>query len=876
MTLRLRFARNRVSLLPRVAFAILLLLAALGPVGCKLFESTCSENDRNCLGGGELRSGKVCIRDGDCAVGLECTKNVCVYSGTTKRGAACIVSAECADGLYCSLIDLTCRPLSDKPQATGGVCSSSADCQRGLVCDADLEELLTEGPFGLLPEECVEAVNDDETPETCELPRTCTPRGKQDLAGFCSRSADCLPGLFCIPDPLDLRKSVCAGGTKLSEEPISVPLWGGAPCPKDDDAARAYFDVPRDGTADTDFYRLPFPNDIRRTDSGLDLSGHPSPASDLAPQAAQRFLQESEKLKGFSTNPVVVFRFSKALRVSDLSGTTLRIVDITDNSPEYGNRASVAWGPSERRSNYVCTHWLGIHRPADSPLRSNTTYAAIITKGVHTNTGSDFARSPDLDAMLGSDRPSQAKLAAAWEKYAPLRAYLSGSKADLSAGEVLNATVFTTQDASGIVQKLRAAIEADGVPTLKDLTVCKDEVRSPCEDDTGRGLCHSERSTFTEIHGKVSLPIFQRGTPPYDTPELGGDIAVSSDGSPQIQDHQDVCFALSVPKKTAPSGGFPVLIVGHATGGSFSEQMTAAGYAQWAATLPMPAAVLSIDLPEHGNRRGSSKRPPQDLYFNLLNPKSVNGNALQGAADLISLALLVTKPIERSTSPTGQAIPFDKSRVALYAHSQGASHGALMIGSEPRIRAAVLSGVGGNFTTTLLHRKKPVDTSTVLPFLLFDPNTEGKLVATDSNPMLALLQGYLDSSDPINYAHELQLSPPTSATNGHDVFYVYGLFDSFAPEESQKAYAEAAALVAVDPDLSFSFNEIPSPAQGNVMPGGVARTVALRTYDPRADVIDDRVPQDGHFVASSTTRGLADVRRFLSQALQGQTPQIGQ
>lgn len=876
MRLGLRVGRNRVSLLPRAAVTILLLLAALGPVGCKLFDSTCGEADRSCLGGGQLRSGKACIRDGDCAVGLSCTNNVCTYTGTTKRGAGCVVSAECANGLYCSPIDLTCRPLNDDPQAEGGTCSSSADCQRGLVCDADLEQLLTEGPFGLLPPECSEAINADDTPKDCELPRTCTPRGKQDLGGFCSRSADCLPGLYCIPDVIDLRKSVCAGGYTLPTEPISVPLWGGVPCPKDDDDARAYFDVPRDDSADTDFYRLPFPNDIRRSDKGLDLSGHPRPPEDLAPQAVQRFLKESETLKGFSTNPLAIFRFSKALRVSDLSGSTLRIVDITDNSPEYGNRASIAWGPSERRSNYVCAHWLGIHRPADSPLRSKTTYAAIITKGVHTNTGGEFARSPDLDAMLSADRPSEAALASAWDKYAPLRAYLGSSKADVSADELLNATVFTTQDADGVVAKLRAAIEADGVPALQDLTACKEGVKSPCEDDTGRGGCHSERSTFTEIHGHVRLPIFQRGTAPYDKPELGGDIALNANGEAEIQDHLNVCFALSVPKKSAPSGGFPVLIVGHPTGGSFADQMTNGGYAQFAATLPVPSAVLSIDLPEHGARRGSSKRPPQDLYFNLLNPKSVNGNALQGAADLISLALLITQPIDRSVSPTGQSIPFDKSRVALYAHSQGATHAALMIGGEPRIRAAVLTGVGGNISTTLLHRQKPVDTTSVLPFLLFDPDTKGKLVATDSNPMLALMQGYLDSSDPINYAHELQLDPPETATNGHDVFYVYGLFDSFATEEAQKAYAEAAALVAVDPDLSFSFNEISAPAQGNVMPGHVARTVALRTYDPRADAIDDRVPQDGHFVASSTTRGLADVRRFLSQALQGQTPQIGQ
>jgi len=610
MTLRMRFGKNPVSLLPRAALGMLLLVAALGPVGCKLFDSTCGEADRTCLGGGELRSGKACIRDGDCALGLECTANICTYSGTIRRGGNCIVSAECAQGLYCSPIDLTCRPLSDDPQPLGGICSSSADCQRGLVCDADLEELLTQGPYGLLPEECLDAVNADETPKNCELPRTCTPRGKLDVGGFCGKSGDCLPGLYCIPDPLDLRKSICAGGVMLSAEPISVPLWGGIVCPRDDEAARAYFDVPRASTSDADFYRLPFPNDIRRDANGIDLSGHPSPPDDLAPQTAQRFIAESASLDGFSTNPVAVFRFSKALRTSDLSGSSLRIVDITPSSPEYAQRASIGWGPSERRSNYVCPHWLGVHRPADLPLRSSTTYAAIITRAVRASGGGEFARSPDLDALLGDQRPGDATLGSAWDKYAPLRAYLADAKSDVKKDDVLNATVFTTQDATGIVPKLRAAVEASGVPALSDLTVCKDGVRSPCEDASGRGACHSERSTFTEIHGRVRLPNFQRGMPPYESPEQGGDLDVAPDGSVRVQNDIEVCFALSVPKKQAPADGFPVLIVGHPTGGSFSDQMGAAGYAQWAATLPMASAVLSIDLPEHGSRRGASERPP--------------------------------------------------------------------------------------------------------------------------------------------------------------------------------------------------------------------------------------------------------------------------
>jgi hypothetical protein len=861
----------------RRATGLLVLLAALGPVGCKLFDSTCGADDRTCLGGGQARSGQACIRNGDCAVGLTCKDNACDYGATTKRGNTCIATPECADGLYCSPTDLQCRPLNPDPKKEGEGCSSSADCQRGLVCDVDVAMLFAEGPYSQISDDCRAQQAEDTTSDQCKLPRTCLKRGTVDIGGVCKTNSDCVAGLYCIPDPIDVTQNVCYGGTKLPFEPVSVPLWGGDQCPADSSDAVAYFEVPRKNADAKDFYRLPFPNDIRKKDGGgIDLSGHPRPPDDLDPPAARRFIDAAATVSGFATNPVIIFRFSQAFNNNDRSAMTMRIIDITPSSPEYGRDGGIFWAPSERRSNYVCPHFLALHRPFDTPLRSNTTYAAIITTGLHTTTMQSYERSPDFDAVLASSRPSDSDLARAWDAYAPLRAFLSSDKSDLNASDLLNAAVFTTQDATGLIPKLRAAIEADGVAQLRDLTRCGSGVKSPCEDDTGRGACQPDNPDFVEIHGHVLLPAFQRGTAPYENPEDGGDIAVGSDGKPEVQGHPSVCFALSVPKKTAPDGGYPLLLVAHGTGGSFADQMQPGGLAGWAAKLDQPSAVLGIDMPVHGSRRNGSTRDPQDLFFNFNNPQAARGNAVQGAADLIGLALLATQPISAGASPTGAAIRFNGDRVALYAHSQGATHASLMIGSEPRIRAVVLSGIGGHISTSLREKQKPIDMSAVLPFMLFDPDTSGKIVVEAFNPMLALVQTYLDSADPLNYASQLALDPPASASDGHDVFMTYGRFDSFTPEDTQQFYAKAGGLPAVEQDLAVAFNEIPSPAIGNLMPGSKPRTVALRTYDPHDDAIDPNAPPDGHFVATQTTRGLGDTRRFLEGALQGGVPQIGQ
>jgi hypothetical protein len=858
--------------------ATLWLLGASALSGCKLFDSTCKPDDRNCLNGGLLRSGQACVRTGDCGVGLTCEKDVCAYAASTQRGDKCFVTSECSKGLYCSS-DLKCKAIDDNPKTVGESCGSTSECSQGLVCDIEVNELFTQGPYGLVSDECRDKLSAQDASDECQLPKACRMRGKTELGQSCVSSDECLAGLFCGPDPTTLaHNDICIGGISLSAEPVSIPFWNGQTCPDDATTPVAYFEIPRGTSADKDFYRLPFPNDVRRRDGKVDLSTHPRPSKDLQPPAAIQFIDGAATLDGFATNPVVFFRFSQAIRSkSDLSLSSVRIVDITRSSPEYGKDADIAWGPSEVDSNYICPHWLSLHRPVGSPLRPATTYAALVTRGVHTVDGAAFARSPDFDSMLAPDRPADAKVAAAWDDYAPLRDYLNAGDSDITSDQLLNAAVFTTQDAGAIIPKLRAAVEQDGTPALSDLTVCGTGVHSPCEDDTGRGACHDDNDVFTEIHGHVALPIFQSGKIPYETAADGGDIALDGAGNPQVQGHASVCMALSIPKTAAPDGGYPLLIFAHPTGGSFSDAMGASGLSQFVAQTESPSAVLAIDLPEHGSRRGTSTRPAEDLFFNFSNPIAARGNTIQGAADLMSLTLLIQGGLSQASSPTKQAIGFDAGRVVMYGFDQGATHIALMIGFESRVRAALLSGLGGHLATSLRLRKKPVDLGSVLPFALFDPDldNDGKLAGEEVNPMLALVQDYLESADPINYARYLQSEPASTAQDGHDVFMVYGLFDNFAPEATEAAYATAGALPAVAPDLTREFMELTAPVRANVTLAAKPRTVAVRTYDPIADSLVPNAPQDGHFVASQTKHGLADVERFLSQALDGQTPQIG-
>jgi hypothetical protein len=844
----------------------------LASSGCKFFESTCDEADRTCLGGGLGRSGEPCIRSGDCAFGMTCRENLCVYDGSTEAGGECVASAECASDHYCSS-KLQCEPIDPRAASAGEACGDSSDCEKGLVCDMNLRSAMSDGPFATLSTDCRDKASMLDNDTGCLLPKSCTARGKRDFGDSCTKSDECLAGLYCVLSPIaEDDQTTCLGGVELPVEPISFPSWQEPECPEDSETPTAYFEVPT-SSGGNDFYRLPFPNDIRRRDGKPDLSDHPVPPSTVEPPVAARFLADAAEQEGFSTNPMVYFRFSTELESSgNLSLAKLRIIDITPGSPDYNEGPSIAWGPPERDSRYICDHWLAVHRPLSAPLRPNTIYAAIVTRELRTKDGRSFQRSSDFDTMLAASAPADATLAAAWNTYAPLRTWLADEAAELDANDLLNAAVFTTGDPAAVASQLAAAIGASSAPIVLDLAECTAGAKSPCEGAGGRGRCQQPNALFTEYHGKVSLPIFQRGTAPYELPESGGGLNVDPQGRAVAGRVESVCFALSLPKGDAPAEGYPLVLYAHALGGVFNEAYGAGGLAAALAAGPNPGAMLALELPQHGPRRGNSERPPEDLFLNLQNPAALRGNVLQGVADLLSSIALARVGIPASLAPDGEKIAFDARRLALFAHGQGATHAAIALAVDDRVSAAVLAGLGGHFASITVTRTKPASSAALLPLLFADVETDGRLPGGLVHPMLAMVQRSLDAADPINYTSRLFR---ISQDLGRDVFVVYGREDHFVPEGSQQAYAKAARLTAVAPDLSNDFRPIEAPAQGNVNIGERARTVALRQYDPRQDPVDPAAITDGHFVVESNLVAREDVERFLTQALAGQTPVIG-
>ena len=72
---------------------------------------------------------------------------------------------------------------------------------------------------------------------------------------------------------------------------------------------------------------------------------------------------------------------------------------------------------------------------------------AVVRRIATDTAGSVFGPDSDFTAMLADGVPADPDLAAAWNAYAPLRAYLADAKAPtkLTVDELASAAVFTTE-----------------------------------------------------------------------------------------------------------------------------------------------------------------------------------------------------------------------------------------------------------------------------------------------------------------------------------------------------------------------------------------------------------------------------------------------
>ena len=587
-----------------------------------------------------------------------------------------------------------------------------------------------------------------------------------------------------------------------------------------------------------DFYALPYPNDLR-----LDPDGTPALARYHRADALLGTYVDviDANARGFGPTQAVYFRFDAPLLQDTLPvpsatllvGASVFLVDVTPGGAHRGEKLPVLAQFNPTHLDFIGDNWLAVRPVPGVPPRQGSTYAAVVTDGVSGATGK--TQIADSLRRVLTNAPSGLQEVQAAKVYAPLRAWLA-EQGDL-INHVTHATVFTTADVTSIMDRLRTAVYATTAPSLASLA---------------HQTSAAQYDLFTATYNAEN---FQEGTSPYTT--TGGAIHIGNDGLPASTRTEVLRVAMSIPKGTMPSRGWPVVIYAHGTGGgyeSFVQDGTADRLARVISsdgTELARFAVVSIDQVLHGTRAPVGT-DPNTAFFNFNNLIAAHDNPKQGALDDFQLLRLVTSINVGSAPSTSASIQFDASLVYFFGHSQGSLTGALYVAAEPNVQAAVFSGAGGGLIAGLLEKKKPIDVGAVVASLLGGP-------VDASHPMLNLLQGYFDDSDPANYARRFFVEPPPGAT-AKSVYISLGLRDSYAPVPTIETFALASGVHPVLPQL-VAVTYLPltkltfevAPQVDNV--AGLA-TGVLCEYDPGEG--------EGHFVVFDVPAAEHQSTRFLA------------
>ncbi len=758
--------------------------------------------------------GEACTGDAGCRDGLACVSDTCTPAGTSNAGDGCVIDGECAEGLACDPFGNECAPRGEAVE--GGTCDSPVDCVAGLRCRLA-------GFTGV----CVPDTGTGDTGDECDDDGDCLAPMGCSMQGFCQ-----LPTNGGIR--LDLGTQ-CLSGPDLQGE------------------FRVLFEVPGDEEPQ-EFFRLPFPNDIKARDNGgLDLRGFHNPGLNvLGGEFVDLYINAAAEMSnGFSTNPTVFFRFSGPYDFGSVdargNNPSLRLVNITPGSPDYGNMPALNWGTTDGRGKFICHNYVAVRSSFDTPLRHGETYAAWLTTDTRSNTDVAPVQDTDFRAMMSAEAPLDSALREAWERYAPLRDFYAAEGIDPAT--IAGAAVFTTMDPDANLPAIRAGVRAEDPPELENLTLCDGTTPSPCDPN---GPACEGAGGMQVFEATYEAPVFQQGTRPYLTAADGGAFSYRN-GQAEVHGTETMCVAFAVPEGAMPAGGWPTILYGHGTGGSRRSHVTAnvAGVLTAADT---PFVVVGIDGVMHGNRRGGSTIEPDNLFFNFLNPAAARGNVEQGAADFFVLTqLLEGVSLDAGESPTGSAFSIDTSALYFYGHSQGSTVGTAFFAHEPNVQAAVLSGAGGGLIVSLLNKTSPVDISAAVELVMNERVTE-------RHPFLNMLQTVIDPVDALNYGRLLYREPAPGMVP-RSVLQTWGEGDTYTPPATLEALALAighqVAEPVVDPVDGLSTTSLPASANRN----GGATGILLQARSPGFD---------GHFV---NTRDADTIRRiagfFASHAATG-------
>jgi len=478
----------------------------------------------------------------------------------------------------------------------------------------------------------------------------------------------------------------------------------------------------------------PFPSDrftVRdsRQNTGLRIN-LPKPDCTARPTDCEHINLLNE-LDGFNLQPRLSVSFSDAIDVNTVDRRSIVVMSLDSTlGPGTSNRRvidvnQIVWD--------VATNTL--HVELDELLEQHTRYVLLVTKSLLDASGKGVKAAKEFLNFV-DESSTQSTGDVGLDGYRMLlRETLSrlDGAGVIPRGQVVAATVFTTQSVTATLEKIRDQIKARTLqaadfnlgPGGTRTVFSRNDLSSiSFKAQTGAGTSQTDFTT-------VAVPLATVGIVPAVVATMAFGKYVSPDyqvhpgesipqvatrsGVPVVQQTNDIFFNLVLPAGAKPAGGWPVAIFGH--GGTNDKNRVLMNVAAKLAEHGL--ATIGINVPGHGfgalgtltvlQTNGSSvtfpaggrgvdrdgngtiaadeglfAAPPRDIL-------EARDGFVQAAVDLMQLI----RVIEVGIDVDGDSTPdLDASRIYYVGQSQGSNIGALLLAVEPSVRVGTLSVPG--------------------------------------------------------------------------------------------------------------------------------------------------------------------------------------
>jgi hypothetical protein len=482
------------------------------------------------------------------------------------------------------------------------------------------------------------------------------------------------------------------------------------------------------GPFPSDRFTVPDPSQLTGLRVNLPLPDPATRPSDFADT------QVLNTLDGFNLQPRVSIPFDGPIDVNSVDSENVFVISLgdTQNPRDRGGQVvginQVVWDPATNT----------LHVESDQLLDQHTRYALFVTDGLRGANGQAVQASADFERFRHDLNFGQANdPGLKGYRNELLDAMAAASRGGVPDKHVITASVFTTESATAVLEKMRDQVHA-ATPAPADFLLGPNGGRTVFDLDDVSGITWNQQTRvagpLNPVPVNVGLLHFVPGavgrvafgkyvSPDYETAELFIPPVGTRTGKPAVQGVNEVFFNLYLPSGAEPAAGWPVAIFGHGSGGSRQGGGPGGGdsLAVAASLAEQGIATIAINVVGHGFGPLSSLTVTPTTGAPVTFPEGgrgidQDGDGIIGASEGIAAAaprsiiadrdgrqqtvvdlMQLVRVIETGMDVDGDGSrDLDASRIYYAGQSLGGMYGAAFLTVEPDVRAGVLNVAGGS------------------------------------------------------------------------------------------------------------------------------------------------------------------------------------